>query len=214
MKKIRLLIGDGHKLVRDACAAFLQGDQRFEVIGSTGDSIEMIALAGDLNPDIILLDINLTPYSGLETLRRIYELYPSTRILGLSGNAQPSYVKRFLSIGATGYVSKNSSGEELKMAITVVNNGHHFICTETRHLLANGLLEEKKNDQDISALTQREFEIIRLVRQGGSSRHIAELLNISIKTVELHRYRVLKKLKLKNAAALVNFINNSPGYML
>jgi DNA-binding NarL/FixJ family response regulator len=214
MNYIRILIGDGQRLAREACASFLQDEKRFEVIGNSGDSQEIIACAAEQNPDIILLDINLFPNTGLETLKIIHTSNPGSRIIGLSGNAQPAYVKKFLLSGASGYVGKNSSGIELKEAIIVVYNGHNYICKETRHLLTRGLLEEDSQLPDPEALTKRELEIIKLVRDGGSSKNIANQLQISIKTVELHRYRVLKKLKLKNAAALVNFINSSPAYML
>lgn len=114
-----------------------------------------------------------------------------------------------LQIGARGYVTKNSSKEEMIRAILEVNEGSKYICDEIKNNISELVLEENKNMPNVNALTEREIQIINLIKEGQSSKEIATTLNISLKTVEVHRHNVLKKLKLKNSASLVNFINQS-----
>jgi len=121
--------------------------------------------------------------------------------------------KKILHAGAMGYITKNSSSEELIKAIQEVGNGYRFICSEVLEILSEELLEGKEKDPGISQLTERELEIIQLVKVGKSSREIALLLNIALKTVEAHRHSILKKLKLPNTAAVVNFIHSSERYI-
>jgi len=114
-----------------------------------------------------------------------------------------------LQIGAKGYVTKNSSKEEMIKAILEVNEGSKYICEEIKNNISELVLEENKDMPNVNALTEREIQIINLIKEGQSSKEIASTLNISLKTVEVHRHNVLKKLKLKNSASLVNFINQS-----
>ena len=108
-----------------------------------------------------------------------------------------------------GYVTKNSSKEEMIDAIMEVSDGHTYICNEIKTILAHQQLEDKNHQPEISTLTQREMDIVMLIKEGLSSREIADKLNITYKTVEVHRYNILKKLNLKNTASLVNFINTN-----
>jgi DNA-binding NarL/FixJ family response regulator len=124
-------------------------------------------------------------------------------------HSQPAYAKRMLQIGAKGYVTKNSSKEEMIKAILEVNEGSKYVCEEIKNNISELVLEENKDIPNVNALTEREIEIINLIKEGHSSKEIAAALNISLKTVEVHRHNVLKKLKLKNSASLVNFINQS-----
>jgi DNA-binding NarL/FixJ family response regulator len=118
----------------------------------------------------------------------------------------PAYAKKMLQSGAMGYVTKNSSKEELMEAILEVNKGQKYICSEVKNILAHQELEES-DQPDLNVLSRRELDITKLIKDGLSSREIALKLEISLKTVEVHRYNILKKLHLKNTAALVNFIN-------
>jgi DNA-binding NarL/FixJ family response regulator len=124
-------------------------------------------------------------------------------------HSQPAYAKKMLQIGAKGYVTKNSSKEEMIKAILEVNEGSKYICEEIKNNISELVLEENKDVPNVNALTEREIQIINLIKEGQSSKEIASTLNISLKTVEVHRHNVLKKLKLKNSASLVNFINQS-----
>ena len=123
-------------------------------------------------------------------------------------HSMPAYAKRMLQLGAMGYVTKNSSKDEMITAILEVQAGRKFICDEVKNILAQQELDEGTTPvSDMNNLSKRELDIIRLIKEGLSSKEIAQQLEISLKTVEVHRYNILKKLNLKNTAALVNFIN-------
>jgi DNA-binding NarL/FixJ family response regulator len=119
----------------------------------------------------------------------------------------PAYAKRMMQLGAMGYVTKNSSKDEMIRAIIEVSKGRKYICEEVKNILAQKELEDDTPESDMNNLSRREIDIIQHIKQGLSSKEIASELDISLKTVEVHRYNILKKLKLKNTAALVNFIN-------
>ncbi|HMH33512.1 MAG TPA: response regulator transcription factor, partial [Puia sp.] len=122
-----------------------------------------------------------------------------------------AYAKRMIEMGARGYVTKNSSRNEMIKAILAVNDGKKYICDEIKNIISSQLLEETPVVPDINALSRREIEIINFIKDGFRSREIAVRLELSLKTVEVHRHNILKKLKLKNVATLVNFIHNSSG---
>lgn len=165
-------------------------------------------MSEEMKPDVVLMDINMGPFSGIEATRRIREVSPSTRIIGVTMHSQPAYANKMLQLGASGYVTKNSSKDEMVNAIMEVSRGNKFICSEIRELLSEAT-ENRDAVSAINTLTEREMEIINLVRQGSSSKDISLKLEISIKTVEVHRHNILKKLKLKNAASLIHFMNTS-----
>lgn len=207
MKKITILLVDDHKLIRDSWAFILNSDPHFRVIGETSDGMEAVEIARNKKPEIVLMDINMTPLSGFEATKLILESSPDSKIIGLSIHNMPAYAKGMLESGAMGYVTKNSSKDELIKAIKEVHNGHKYICEEVKNILAHQKLEEGGGPPDLNVLSRRELEIVKLIRDGLSSKKIALQLDISLKTVEAHRYNILKKLNLKNTASLVNFID-------
>lgn len=209
MEKINVLIADDHKLIRETWSYILNSDPRFQVIAECGDSEQAVEVTKMKRPHIVLMDINILPISGFEATERIKKVSPSTKVIGVSMHSQPAYAKRMLQIGAKGYVTKNSSKEEMIKAILEVNDGSKYVCEEIKNNISELVLEENKDIPNVNALTEREIEIINLIKEGHSSKEIAAALNISLKTVEVHRHNVLKKLKLKNSASLVNFINQS-----
>jgi DNA-binding NarL/FixJ family response regulator len=209
MEKINVLIADDHKLIRETWSYILNSDSRFQVIAECGDSEQAVEVTKQKRPHIVLMDINILPISGFEATERIKKVSPDTKVIGVSMHSQPAYAKKMLQIGARGYVTKNSSKEEMIKAILEVNEGSKYICDEIKNNISELVLEENKDVPNVNALTEREIQIINLIKEGQSSKEIASTLNISLKTVEVHRHNVLKKLKLKNSASLVNFINQS-----
>ena len=206
--KITILIVDDHKLIRDTWSFILNSDPRFQVIAETDSGKSAIELAESNQPDIILMDINMSPMNGFEATKEIRKISPESKIIGVSMHSQPAYAKKMLQVGAMGYITKNSSKEEMIGAITEVAQGNKYICHEVKAILSEQILEDNEKP-DINMLSQREVEIIDLIKQGQSSKEIALQLSITLKTVEVHRHNILKKLNLKNTAALVNFINNA-----
>ena len=212
MEKITVMIADDHKLIRETWSYILSNDDRFEVIAECGDSEHAVEVARDKKPQIVLMDINMMPISGFEATERIRKVSPVSKVIGVSMHSQPAYAKKMLQIGARGYVTKNSSREEMIKAILEVQEGNKYVCEEIKNNISELILEENKDVPNVNALTEREIQIINLIKEGQSSKELAAQLNISLKTVEVHRHNVLKKLKLKNSASLVNFINNTASY--
>jgi DNA-binding NarL/FixJ family response regulator len=208
MEKITILLVDDHRLIRDSWSFILNSDNRFQVVGETSTGDEAIEMAKSKKPDVILMDVNMTPINGFEATKQIRKFTPSSRIIAVSMHSMPVYAKRMLQLGAMGYVTKNSSRDELINAILEVNQGRKYVCEEVKNILAHQELEDTDLQvADMNNLSSREIDIIQLIKQGLSSKEIALKLDISLKTVEVHRYNILKKLNLKNTAALVNFIN-------
>ena len=207
MEQITILLVDDHKLIRDSWSFILNSDERFRVIGETSNGEEAIPMVESLKPRIILMDVNMTPVNGFDATRQIIEIAPDSKIIAVSMHTMPAYAKRMMQIGAMGYVTKNSSKDEMIRAIIEVNGGKKYVCEEVKAILAQQELDEDGMAADMNNLSRRELDIIKLIKEGLSSKEIAAQLDISLKTVEVHRYNILKKLKLKNTAALVNFIN-------
>jgi len=207
MEKITILLVDDHKLIRDSWSFILNSDSRFSVIDSTGSGEEAVEIARLKHPDIILMDVNMTPMNGFDATKLIRKVSPSSRVIGVSMHSMPAYAKRLIQLGAVGYVTKNSSKEEMIHAIIEVQNGKKYICDEVKNILAQQEIQDEPGQPDMNNLSRRELDIIKLIKDGFSSKEIAAKLDISLKTVEVHRYNILKKLNLRNTASLVNFIN-------
>lgn len=209
MDKITILIADDHTLVRETWSFILNTDPRFKVIAESGSGEEAVELAKQLRPNVVIMDINLPGMNGIEATQFIRKFSPTSKILGVSLHTQPTYARKMIQKGAMGYVTKNSSKEEMFKAILEVQGGKKYICDEIKNILSEQVISGEEQQSGLNALSQREIEVIAYIKKGYSSKEIANALNISVKTVEVHRYNILKKLNLKNAAALVNFINNS-----
>ncbi len=209
MKKITILIADDHTLVRETWSFILNTDERFSVIAECGSGEEAVELSHQLRPDIVIMDINLPGINGIEATHQIRRYSPVSRILGVSLHTQPTYARKMIQKGAMGYVTKNSSRDEMFKAILEIQSGRKYICEEIKNILSDQIINGEEAQTGLNSLSQREIEIINFIKQGYSSKEIGDVLDISVKTVEVHRYNILKKLNLKNAAALVNYINNS-----
>lgn len=208
MEKITILIADDHKLIRETWSFILNSDPRFQVVSQCSNGEEAISEAQRLRPKVALLDINMTPISGLEATQQIRKYSPATKIIGVSMHSQPAYVKKLLKLGAHGYVTKNSPQNEMFEAIVEVNKGGRYICSEVKTILSEQAFDDDTSS-GINSLSNRELEIIKHIKDGLSSKEISTQLSISLKTVEVHRHNILKKLNLKNSAALVNYINSA-----
>jgi DNA-binding NarL/FixJ family response regulator len=207
MDKISILIADDHMLIRDTWSSILNSDPRFEVISRCSNGEEAIKEAQKLRPKVVLIDINMSPISGIEATQQIRKFSPASKIIGVSMHSQPAYVKKLLKLGAHGYVTKNSPQQEMFEAIEEVMKGNRYICSEVKTILSEQAFDEENSGAN--SLSNRELEIIKFIKDGLSSKEISAALNISLKTVEVHRHNILKKLNLKNSAALVNYINES-----
>src|SRR6202048_251262 len=180
MSKINILIADDHKLIRETWSYILNSDPRFQVVAECADAQEAVEMSKAKRPHIVLMDINMAPFSGLEATQKIRKISPSSKIIGISMHSQPAYAKKMLQMGARGYVTKNSSKEEMINAILEVNYGNKYICEEIKNIISEQLLNEKEDAPNINALTEREMQIIQYIKEGLSSKEIATGLNISL----------------------------------
>jgi DNA-binding NarL/FixJ family response regulator len=209
MEKITILIVDDHTLVRETWSEILNSDSRFSVISEAGNGEEAIELAGKLKPDVVIMDINLPGISGIEATQQIISHSPTTKVLGVSMHTQPAYARKMMQNGATGYVTKNSSRQEMFHAIEEIFKGNKYICSEIKNILSDQMVNGDDPQKGVNSLSPREVEIVAFIQKGLSSKEIADILSVSVKTIEVHRYNVLRKLNLRNAAALVNFVNKN-----
>jgi len=207
MEPITILLVDDHRLIRDSWAFILNSDPRFHVIGEADNGTDAIEIAKTKKPRIVLMDINMTPVNGMEATREIHKFSPDTAVIAVSMHSMPVYAKKMMQMGAMGYVTKNSSQQELMNAIIEVNKGNKYVCSEVKDTLVQQQIENESEEPAINSLSRRELEVIQLLKKGLSSKEIALQLGVTLKTVEVHRYNILKKLKLKNTASLINFIN-------
>jgi DNA-binding NarL/FixJ family response regulator len=207
MDTITILLVDDHRLIRDSWAFILNSDPRLKVIGEADNGADAIKIAKEKKPHIILMDINMTPVNGLEATKEIHKFSPGSKVIAVSMHSMPVYAKKMLQNGAMGYITKNSPQQELITAIIEVNKGNKYICAEVKDTLVQQQFENENEGPLINHLSKRELEVIHLLKDGLSSKEIALQLGITLKTTEVHRYNILKKLKLKNTASLVNFIN-------
>ncbi|MGE5107087.1 MAG: response regulator transcription factor [Sphingobacteriales bacterium] len=208
MEKITILIADDHKLIRETWSFILNNDQRFSVVEQCANGAEAVRLSKEKRPDIVLMDINMSEMNGLDATEQIRKHSPLSKIIAVSMHNQPAYVKKMMKLGAKGYITKNSPVDELLSAIIEVNNGDKYICEEMKEILSDQALVENEK-QGLNSLSEREIEIVQLIKNGFSSKEISSKLDISLKTVEVHRHNILKKLNLKNSASLVNLVNTA-----
>lgn len=209
MSRISIMIVDDHTLIRETWSFLLGRNEGFEVIAEVGDGQRAIEIARDKRPQIVLLDINMSPLNGFDILKMIRKLSPGSKVIAVSMHSQPAYAKKMLRLGAKGYVTKNSPRQEMLDAIHEVHNGQIYICQEVKNILSGQMMSEEDTNTGLNQLSEREIEVINLIRDGLSSKEIADKLKLSIKTVEVHRHNILKKLRVKNTASLINYINAS-----
>jgi DNA-binding NarL/FixJ family response regulator len=207
MKPINILIADDHTLIRETWSFILNTHPRFNVIAICGSGEEAVQLAKQLRPNIVIMDINLPGMNGIEATALIRKYAPAAKILAISHHTQPAYMQTIMQNGASGYVTKDSGRQEMVEAIERILDGKKYICNHIKEILAEQTMDGEDPDKGFKALTAREIEIIAYIKKGDSSKEIAVSLNLATKTVEVHRYNILRKLKLKNSAELVQFVN-------
>ena len=208
-KKISIIIFDDHNLVAEMWSELINSDERFSVVGICNDTSEKsIETVKTKRPDVVIMDINIQPTSGIEATKLVKKGSPGTKVIGVSMHNQPSFAKRMLKNGALGYVTKSSNKSEMFDAIETVVTGKIFVCKEIQENLSKQVFEDDETP-DISKLSEREVDVLKLIKDGLSSKEIADKLFLSSRTVEVHRSNILKKLNLKNTASLLKFIHNS-----
>lgn len=197
---MRVLIVDDHSLVRTGIALLIGHQDDMEPVGQAGTAAEAIKLAGELSPDIILLDVTMPGGGGLEALPALATAAPAAKVLMLSMHEDPDYVRAALGAGASGYVLKDAAFEELVDAIRKVADGQAYVAPA----LGAKLAVHTEPDVD-DELSEREREVLGLLARGYTNQEIASRLFVSVRTVESHRAHILVKLRLSTRADLVNY---------
>lgn len=208
-KKISIIIFDDHNLVAEMWSDLISSDERFSVVAICNDtSDKSMEVVKTKRPDVVIMDINIQPTSGIDATKIVKKESPGSKVIGVSMHNQPSFAKRMLKNGALGYVTKSSNKAEMFEAIVTVTSGKVYVCKEIQENLAKQVFEDDETP-DISKLSEREIDVLKLIKDGLSSKEIADKLFLSSRTVEVHRSNILKKLNLKNTASLLKFIHNS-----
>jgi len=200
---IRLLLVDDHPLVLDGINSRLQVEDEIEVVGQASNGKEALEKAKKVNPHVVLMDVTMPVMGGLEATRIFKQQLPGVRVLILTMHDDQEYILKLMQSGASGYVLKNVSSEELIKAIETVHQGSTYFSAGASQSLFSGKENPKQRIDDL--LTKREETVLKLIAEGNSNKEIANSLNISVRTVEAHRQNIKSKLGIHTAAGLTKY---------
>jgi DNA-binding NarL/FixJ family response regulator len=204
-KPFTIVIAEDHTILREGLKSLLSSQPDLKIVGEAGDGLEAIRCVQNHSPDMILLDLSMPRMTGLDAIKEIKRANEDTRIIVLTVHSTEEYILATLQAGADGYVLKDAHGTELMTAIRHVLDGRRYLSPSISGMIIDGLLQGKKASAIRSSwetLTQREREILKLIAEGHKNKDIADLLCISLKTVEKHRANLMEKLDLHNVASL------------
>ncbi len=203
---IRILIADDHQLFREGIANLLSASLQIEIIAQAENGQEAIEKAKNLKPDIIIMDLSMPVINGVDATRILHKELPETRVLVLSMHCDKHYIKEALEAGASGYLFKNCTYDQLIEAVNTVYRGKKYLSDKiTEVLIQDYLSKEEKVCDNSQELSERESEILKLKAEGKSTREISDMLFISVKTVGTHKQHILEKLNLKSIADLIKY---------
>ena len=203
---IRILLADDHTIVRDGLRALVERQADMSVVAEAADGRECVQLAERHLPVVVMMDVAMPEMNGIEAARRILSVNPKTSVLMLSMHRDESYVLRALKAGARGYLLKDSPRDDVLTAIRTVAAGRSFLSRKVSEMLQEDYvrqLESRGLEDSYDLLTDREREILQLLAEGKANKEVANLLNISLTTVETHRAHILQKLSLHSTADLI-----------
>jgi DNA-binding NarL/FixJ family response regulator len=206
--KRRILIVEDHTLLRAGLSALLSQDPDLEIAGELDNGREAVRSVATLSPDLVLMDLTMPGCNGFEAIVEIKKRHPNVRILVLTLHRSEEYIHESLRAGADGYILKDASHDELRVAIRSVLNGKTYLSPDISGKVITGYLGAGKGSKTTTVwetVTHRERQVLKLVAEGRSNKYIAEYLNLSVKTVEKHRSNLMKKLDVHNASALTAF---------
>jgi DNA-binding NarL/FixJ family response regulator len=208
MAKIRVLLTDDHTLFREGIRTLLTGEPDMEVVGEAANAFDSVTMAGQMRPDIVLMDIGMKGMSSFEATRQIRKERPETRVVFLSMYDDEDYLAECVDIGASGYVLKDSPADQLMTAIREVHRGGSYLSPRLLTRLVDGFRVQGRNSVHqprFGTLTKREREILKMLAEGKSVKEIATGFDLSVKTVEAHKFNLMRKLDIHNKAQLVQY---------
>lgn len=218
MNQISVVLTDDHVIVRNGIKLLLENSEEINVIGEGANGEEALNLCKQLKPDVLVIDIRMPVMNGITATSKIKSFSPTTKVLILSMHDDAEYILDAVEKGASGYLLKDSNSDEFLKAIKTVNEGEKYFSGDISKVLVDGYLNMKQNtspkvdqpiiDEEIKIdLTKREKEILKYVIHGKSSKDIASILNKSVRTIETHRFNIMKKMEVKSAVELIAKVN-------
>jgi two-component system response regulator NreC len=201
----RILIADDHPVLRSGLRVLLEADPGVEVVGEAGTGEETLRLAGELRPDVVLLDIGMPGESGIETARRLKAELPALKVLFLTMHEEEGMLLEALNAGGDGYLIKRADEAEILQAIRVVRRGDVYVHPAMTRALLSQAETTARLQEPVEPLSRREIDVLRLLARGNTNRQIAELLDLSVRTVEGHRANLMGKLGLSSRVELVTY---------
>jgi DNA-binding NarL/FixJ family response regulator len=206
MTKPRVLMADDHALILAGMRKLLE--EECEIVGMVEDGRALIEAAQRLRPDLILMDIAMPLLNGLEAARQLSKLVPESKLIFLTMHASPTYAAEAFQAGASGYLLKRSAASELSQAIQSVLHGQHYLTPLITKEVLESVIKvstEERGKPMSTALTARQREVLQLVAEGRSTKEIATILSVSVKTVEFHKFRIMQQLDIHTTANLTKY---------
>ena len=202
-EKIHILLVDDHAVVRQGFKMILAAQPDMEIVGEAGNGREALDLAGQLQPDVIVMDVAMPELNGIEATRRVADVSPRSRVLALSMHKDSVYVREILRAGARGYLLKDSISSDLLAAVRAIARGEGYLSPGVSDAVLNDYRRHVTDPIDL--LTSREREVLQMIAEGKTNKDIATVLNLSVYTVDAHRGRIMEKLNVHSVTDLVRF---------
>lgn len=211
MAPFRILLADDHEVVRAGLRALLEEQNGWEVVAEAVDGREAVDKAGKLKPDVVVIDIAMPSLNGLEAVRQIVKAVPHTKVLVLTMYDSDPLIQQVLQAGARGYLLKSDAGRDLVSAIDALRRNKTFFTPKVSQMVLEGYLDKSPKEREVEGepeslrLTSRQREIVQLLAEGKSSKEVAAVLGLSVKTAETHRANIMRKLDCHSVTELVRY---------
>ncbi len=207
MNKIRVLLADDHTILREGIRALLDDQADIEVIGEAEDGQSTVKMVAKLKPDVVIMDIAMPLLNGLEATRQIQRDYPQVKVLILTMHENEEYIRQVLAAGALGYILKDAAARDLLGAIRAVHQGEAVLSPAITRLVIEDYLRwgDIRPADTSNGLTPREREVLQLIAEGYTNKEIAEILSLSVKTIQSHRTNLMSKLDLHDRGELIKY---------
>ncbi len=205
-RRPRVVLADDHALIRSGLRTLLERDQEFDVVGEAANGVEVLQVIEQQRPDVLLLDLSMPHLNGIDTAQRLRDIIPVLKVVVVSMYADEAYVLRALKAGVRGYVLKQSSEHDVVDAVRAVQAGYAYFSPEVSKLLADDFVRDLKSrnvTDPYDQLTFRERQVMQRLAEGRSNKDVATILNVSLSTIESHRYSIFQKLNVHSIAELV-----------
>lgn len=204
---MKILLVDDHKITRDGLRTLVEKEPDMEVVGEAENGRKALEWTAKLHPDVVIMDVTMSDMNGIEATRQVHKEHPESKVIALSMHSDVRYVLGMLDAGASGYLLKDCAFEELARAIRSVSVGQTYLSPGVTDIVVKDRLHRLHHAEDSAfhVLTEREREVLQLLAEGKSARAIAEILHVSVKTIETHRRQIMGKLNLFSVAELTKY---------